>query len=121
MGGASDYELRNPALIFDGDRRYAPEKRLAPLVLVHDGGGTTFSYHCLDPTNRPLYGIENPHLHQGGFWDGGVPEMASAYVGLMEAAFPEGGDVLLGGNVVNSFPRDKTMKKKMMKMKTPQG
>ncbi|ORY60810.1 Alpha/Beta hydrolase protein, partial [Pseudomassariella vexata] len=68
-----------------------------PLILIHDGGGTTFSYHCLEPTNRPLYGIQNAHLDDGGWWEGGIPEMASHYIDLISAAMPTGGDILLGG------------------------
>ncbi|KAH6651958.1 Alpha/Beta hydrolase protein [Truncatella angustata] len=85
-----DY-LTNPALIYDGG------DELTPLILMHDGGGTTFSYHCLDFTNRPLYGVENVHLHEGGWWDGGIVEMARHYIGLISKALPRGGDIILGG------------------------
>lgn len=90
----ADY-LGNPALIYEGPN-WLPTPGV-PLILMHDGGGTTFSYHCLDPTNRPLYGVENPHLHEGGWWDGGIPEMAKHYIDLMAKALPQGGRVILGG------------------------
>lgn len=56
-----------------------------PLVLVHDGGGTTFGYHCLDPLGRPVYGIANPHFESGAPWPGGVDEMARLYVDMVRA------------------------------------
>ncbi|KAM0818681.1 putative Alpha/Beta hydrolase protein [Seiridium cardinale] len=91
---ADDF-LGNPALICEGPD-WLPTQR-TPLILIHDGGGTTFSYHCLDPTNRPLYGIENAHLHEGGWWDGGIAEMARHYIELIAKAMPAGGDIILGG------------------------
>lgn len=92
---ASLDDIPNLALIYDGPD-YMPRPP-APLVLVHDGGGTTFSYHCLDPTNRPLYGIHNAHFDDGGWWDGGIPEMAKHYIGLISRALPAGGNIILGG------------------------
>ncbi|KAI6083495.1 alpha/beta-hydrolase [Hypoxylon rubiginosum] len=92
--------IKNPALIHEGPPRSATSmlsKPRVPLILVHDGGGTSFSYHLLDRINRPLYGIENAKLHDGGWWDGGVPEMAAHYVSLLGKILPEGGDILLGG------------------------
>ncbi|KAI1076027.1 alpha/beta-hydrolase [Whalleya microplaca] len=94
------YELTNPQLIYEGPAPSASAvlaRPRAPLFLVHDGGGTTFSYHCLDPIRRPLWGIQNVRLHDGGWWDGGIPEMARHYVELLAKAMPEGGDILLGG------------------------
>lgn len=90
MARLRDFE--NPAVIHMG-----PSSSGAPLILTHDGGGTTFSYHCLDPLERPTYGIHNPHFDEGGFWEGGVPAMASHYVDLIAKTLPEGGDILLGG------------------------
>ncbi|EGS17514.1 uncharacterized protein CTHT_0068440 [Thermochaetoides thermophila DSM 1495] len=52
----------------------------APLVLVHDGGGTTFCYHFLGYLGRPVYGIDNPHYDSGKAWEGGIPEMAREYL-----------------------------------------
>ncbi|RYP73998.1 hypothetical protein DL771_003309 [Monosporascus sp. 5C6A] len=92
----SSYDLENPALIDEGPRKGVTEP-LAPLILVHDGGGTTFSYHCLEPINRPMYGIQNARLHEGGWWEGGIPQMASHYIRLLLESMPDGGDILLGG------------------------
>ncbi|KAI1385561.1 alpha/beta-hydrolase [Hypoxylon trugodes] len=99
MPGTIYDAFANPALIYDE----APEhtsllsKPPAPLFLIHDGGGTTFNYHLLDNIDRPLWGIENAHLHKGGWWDGGIAEMAAHYVDLLAKAKPEGGDIILGG------------------------
>ncbi|KAL7619669.1 hypothetical protein AAE478_010210 [Parahypoxylon ruwenzoriense] len=92
--------LTNPALIHEGPSRRARSvlaKPRAPLILVHDGGGTTFSYFLLDPVDRPLWGIENAKLHDGGWWSGGIAEMAAHYIQLLAKILPEGGDILLGG------------------------
>ncbi|KAI1770979.1 alpha/beta-hydrolase [Hypoxylon cercidicola] len=92
--------IKNPSLIHEGPTRSATSmlsKPRVPLILVHDGGGTAFSYHLLDRINRPVWGIENAKLHDGGWWAGGVPEMAAHYVGLLGKIMPEGGDILLGG------------------------
>lgn len=85
--------VRNPSLIHEGPL----SKARLPVFLVHDGGGTAFSYHLLDRINRPLWGIENAKLQDGGWWDGGVPAMAAHYIELLGKVMPEGGDILLGG------------------------
>lgn len=43
-----------------------PSHASTPLLLLHDGGGTTFPYHCLPPLPRALYGIHNPRFESGG-------------------------------------------------------
>jgi thioesterase domain-containing protein len=67
-------------------------------VLLHDGGGTTFSYHLLGPLGgRAVYGIHNPHFyHAEQVWTGGLPEMAWHYAQIIKKIIPEG-DVILGG------------------------
>jgi pimeloyl-ACP methyl ester carboxylesterase len=67
-----------------------------PLVLIHDGGGTIFSYYCLGELDRPVHGIPNPHYTSGSSWEGGIPEMAAHYLKLIKSAVPSG-DILLGG------------------------
>ncbi|KAI0892972.1 alpha/beta-hydrolase [Annulohypoxylon nitens] len=92
--------VTNPAQIYSGPSARAAAlltKQRVPLILVHDGGGTNFSYHLLDPIDRPLWGIENARLHDGGYWEGGIAQMAEHYVGLLGRILPEGGDILLGG------------------------
>ncbi|KAJ0148043.1 hypothetical protein CTA2_735 [Colletotrichum tanaceti] len=54
-----------------------------PLFLIHDGGGTTFAYHCLSSLDRAVFGIANPRFHSGVPWDGGLPEMAAAYIPMI--------------------------------------
>ncbi|KAI2616962.1 alpha/beta-hydrolase [Hypomontagnella submonticulosa] len=86
--------VTNPALIYQGPSSRPPR---VPLILVHDGGGTHFNYHLLDPIDRPLWGIENARLHDGGWWEGGIPQMAGHYIELLGKILPYGGDILLGG------------------------
>ncbi|OAA58234.1 Thioesterase [Cordyceps fumosorosea ARSEF 2679] len=57
-----------------------------PVFLFHDGGGTTFAYHCLDPLQRFTYGVRNPHFFSGRRFEGGVPEMAAEYITRIRAA-----------------------------------
>ena len=87
----------NPNLIqdLDGAHRSASDPP-TPLVLIHDGGGTIFGYHCLGKLERPVYGIYNPHFGTENTWSGGIPEMAVHYVRLVRAAVPEG-PIFLGG------------------------
>ena len=79
-----------------------------PLILIHDGGGTSFAYHCLPPLPRAVYAIRNPRFDTGGRWAGGVREMAAVYAGMIRALissssdFPRRGasgrpEILLGG------------------------
>ncbi|KAI1353761.1 Alpha/Beta hydrolase protein [Xylaria sp. FL0043] len=89
--------LENPALIYEGPNTPWLDRQLTPLILLHDGGGTTFSYHCMYPIGRTLYGIQNAKLDEGGYWESGISGMASYYIELIEKALPEGGDILLGG------------------------
>ncbi|KAM3435284.1 hypothetical protein NHJ13734_005618 [Beauveria thailandica] len=57
-----------------------------PVFLFHDGGGTTFAYHCLEPLKRFVYGVRNPHFYSGKRFEGGVPDMAAQYVAWVKAA-----------------------------------
>lgn len=69
-----------------------------PLVLIHDGGGTTASYHALTNLDRDVYGIENPLLHASKPWKGGIRAMARAYSALVELELGQRTSVLLGGS-----------------------
>jgi hypothetical protein len=66
-----------------------------PLVLVHDGGGTTFSYLLLSTLARDVWAIHNPKFFDGLPWDGGLDEMAKHYLDLMAAELS--GPIMLGG------------------------
>lgn len=90
-------EDENPGLIFeaeDGDDPLSISH--VPIVLTHDGGGTCFSYYCLDPLGRPTYEIHNPRYFTQQPWTGGIPEMAKYYVSLIHKTVPRG-RILLGG------------------------
>ncbi|PLB44498.1 thioesterase domain-containing protein [Aspergillus steynii IBT 23096] len=100
--------MENPELIQDLEWHRDGTKPRVPLFLIHDGGGTTFSYHCLDPLRRPTYGLFNPRYHSGGSFEGGVRGMGRLYAVMikqtcLQADFPgkrnpDGSvDILLGG------------------------
>ncbi|KAK2009264.1 thioesterase domain-containing protein [Colletotrichum eremochloae] len=63
-----------------------------PLFLVHDGGGTSFAYHCLGPLDRAVFGIANPRFHSGVPWDGGLPEMAATYLRMIRTTVTKSRD-----------------------------
>ncbi|UNI16128.1 putative secondary metabolism biosynthetic enzyme [Purpureocillium takamizusanense] len=67
-----------------------------PLVLIHDGGGTTFSYFMLGKLNRAVWAIENPEYSSGKAWAGGVDEMAHRYIDVIIEAGIRGA-IILGG------------------------
>ncbi|EHK19583.1 uncharacterized protein TRIVIDRAFT_46311 [Trichoderma virens Gv29-8] len=64
-----------------------------PVFLIHDGGGTTFAYHCLEILGRYIYGIHNPYFYTGEVFEGGIPEMGRIYAKwirdtVLEKGFP---------------------------------
>ncbi|KAK7970564.1 hypothetical protein PG988_009637 [Apiospora saccharicola] len=65
---------RNPDVIQNGGRA----SEAMPLFLIHGGGGTTFAYHCLDPLDRPAYGIFSPYFRNGGRFEGVSGEWAAS-------------------------------------------
>ncbi|CAH0052360.1 unnamed protein product [Clonostachys solani] len=69
---------------------------LAPLVLIHDGGGTTFSYFFLGNLNRDVWVIHNPHYWSGEKVEGGIDAMARSYITLIRNAGLRG-KIFLGG------------------------
>lgn len=85
---------QNPALV-----QTAPlsKQGAAPLILIHDGGGTTFSYHCLKSLHRTVYTIHNPRFYSGRVWAGGITAMAKVYVEMIRSVVPLGGSWILGG------------------------
>lgn len=87
----------NPGLIFEAEDGSDPLNiSHVPLVLIHDGGGTCFSYYCLDPLGRPTYEIHNPRYYTQEPWSGGIPEIARHYVNLIHKTVPRG-RIILGG------------------------
>ena len=93
---------QNPALV-----QVAPSSKqgAAPLILIHDGGGTTFSYHCLKPLHRTVYAIHNPRFYSGRIWAGGITAMAEVYVEMIRSVVPSRGSLILGGKLCPFFPR----------------
>lgn len=73
----------NPHLIQPPSPSHHPHA--LPLVLIHDGGGTTFAYHCLPTLPRAVYGISNPRFNTGGKFEGGVPEMGRLYAAMIRS------------------------------------
>jgi hypothetical protein len=70
-----------------------------PLVLIHDGGGTTFGYFLLGNLNRSVYALHNPNYITGQPWAGGMDEMARTYLKLIIDAGISG-NIFLGGMMV---------------------
>ncbi|KAK0754906.1 Alpha/Beta hydrolase protein [Schizothecium vesticola] len=75
--------------------RVAPWVKTTPLFLLHDGGGTTFAYHCLGRLDRTVYGISNPYFKTDKKWNS-LTEMARHYAGIIQKTVPHG-SVILGG------------------------
>ncbi|KHE80294.1 hypothetical protein GE21DRAFT_6864 [Neurospora crassa] len=74
-----------------------------PLFLIHDGGGTIFSYYCLSDLHRPVYGIFNPCYSTKSTFEGGIPEMAKTYLDfIIETLF---GDDQCDGKVSSPPPK----------------
>lgn len=88
----------NPTVIQDGRQglKHRGAAAPVPLVLVHDGGGTTYSYYLLDELGRVMMGITNPRFEAGQPWAGGLCEMAALYVDLVASSVGSG-PVILGG------------------------
>lgn len=99
----------NPSLVFDANdcdpsltTNITTTISQIPLILIHDGGGTSFAYYCLNPVfHRPIYEIHNPRFasdveDEASHWPGGIPEMARHYADLIRRTLPPG-EILLGG------------------------
>ncbi|KAI1264377.1 Alpha/Beta hydrolase protein [Xylariaceae sp. FL1019] len=81
-----------PALIQD-DPEFSESP---PLVLIHDGGGTTIKYYYLDELQRHVWGISNETLVDETAWPGGINQMARTYVDLIKSELPST-PLILGG------------------------
>lgn len=77
-------------------------------ILIHDGGGTTYPYHCLGALYRNVYAIRNPYFYSGNIFLGGLPQMGKVYADYIRTAIDrkdfrcrrkaDGSvDILLGG------------------------
>lgn len=85
-----------------------PPNKLAdeplPLVLLHDGGGTTFSYFFLDHLDRDVWALHNPNFFTGEPFAGGMDAMARHYIELIAKAGISG-KILIGGQSPSTPPR----------------
>ena len=82
----------NPSKILTGPRTVNPRR---PLVLIHDGGGTTFAYFLFGNLNRDVWALHSPKYFSGEGWEGGMKEVAKTYIGLMKDAGIKG-NILFG-------------------------
>ncbi|KAF4981879.1 hypothetical protein FZEAL_2399 [Fusarium zealandicum] len=80
---------KNPQIVQPEDWSPGGSGYSVPAFLIHDGGGTTFAYHCLNPISRLVYGIHNPNFSSGEPFDGGITEMARLYCGFIKNAIRE--------------------------------
>ncbi|KAH8655509.1 Alpha/Beta hydrolase protein [Xylariales sp. PMI_506] len=67
-----------------------------PLVLIHDGGGTTINYYFLGDLDRHVWGISNETLVDESAWPNGISQMARDYTDLIQSELPHG-PLILGG------------------------
>ncbi|KND86908.1 hypothetical protein TOPH_08466 [Tolypocladium ophioglossoides CBS 100239] len=68
-----------------------------PLVIIHDGGGTTFAYFTIGRLDRDVWAIHSPTFATAQPWEGGMDGMARHYIQLIEAVAGLKGKILLGG------------------------
>jgi thioesterase domain-containing protein len=88
---------QNPAIIQKPRRKTLQEAtNREPLFLIHDGGGTIFSYFLLGPLGRPVYGIANPFFGTDEVWPNGIASMAEHYAELIKRTISSG-NILLAG------------------------
>lgn len=73
-----------------------------PLVLVHDGSGSTFSYFLLGKLHRDVWAIHNPFPPDAIPKGNGLDEMARRYIELLQSS-GIAGPVLLGGTSTTQF------------------
>lgn len=85
----------NPALVQEGRRKLASA---IPLVLIHDGGGTTFGYYTLGDLTpeRELWAIHNPDFKRSRPYPLTMEEMAKNYINLIQSSGIKG-PIYLGG------------------------
>jgi len=73
----------------------------APLILIHDGGGTTFAYFTIGRLERDVWAIHSPTFTSAQPWEGGMDGMAKHYIELIEKVAGIKGKILLGGEVAS--------------------
>ncbi|KAM6516605.1 hypothetical protein FALCPG4_014786 [Fusarium falciforme] len=87
----------------------------APLVLIHDAGGTVYSYLRLGDLKRDVWAISDPYFEAVKPWDGGFDGMAEHYQQLIESAGIRG-PILLGGWSLGAYV-SLAIAKRMLHMK----
>lgn len=70
--------------------------RNEPLFLLHDGSGSILKYFKIKSLDRAVYGIHDPKFLTNDIWDGGIREMAHAYIDLIKSVHPQG-PLFIGG------------------------
>ncbi|KAG6116123.1 hypothetical protein E4U13_002086 [Claviceps humidiphila] len=93
----------NPTQIqFIPPNRAIANPRPPPLVLLHDGGGTTFSYFLLGSLGRDVWAVHNSRYFTGDAWEGGMEQMVLVYLdGLVKEGIR--GEIMLGGWSLGGF------------------
>jgi pimeloyl-ACP methyl ester carboxylesterase len=67
-----------------------------PLVLIHDGGGSSFNYFTLGSLDRDVWTVHSPTYRTGAPFSGGMDSIARQYITLLQKAGIKG-KILLGG------------------------
>ncbi|MFE3194159.1 non-ribosomal peptide synthase/polyketide synthase [Nocardia sp. NPDC059240] len=84
---------------FDTVLPIRPRGELPPLFCVHSVSGVAWSYTGLVPhlePDRPVYGLQLPHLTESATGPGSVEQLARRYIREMKAVQPHGPYHLLG-------------------------
>ncbi|OAA51945.1 Thioesterase domain containing protein [Metarhizium rileyi] len=80
-------QLEHGAELVQRERQpYRHGKPATPIFLIHDGGGTTFAYHCMNSINRFVYGIGNPYFTCPESFDGDLADLGELYVSWIQTA-----------------------------------
>ena len=74
-----------------------------PLLLIHDGGGTTAGFWALGDLHREVWVLHNPRFWSGAPWNGRVEEMVTCYVDLLRKSNLRGRRILIGGWSLGGF------------------
>ena len=80
-----------PELIQQEQKPYKGGKPATPIFLIHDGGGTTFAYHCMNTLDRYIFGIGNPYFYSPETFDGSLAELGELYAGWIKTAVSKRG------------------------------
>jgi hypothetical protein len=85
----------NPSLVQEGRKKLASS---IPVVLIHDGGGSTFGYYTLGDLQpeRELWAIHNPDFKRSRPYPMTMEEMAQNYIYLIQSSGIRG-PIYLGG------------------------